>query len=177
MLTRPVAVLALLAGAAASDAQTGQPDPYAARREMGPQSYTWSAVRQAPQQASPYGVPRFGAAPQLAAQAATRRAATIGLRRQANAPATKPFNTVVHEPTVSPYLNLYREESDEGLPNYYAFVRPQLDQQRQNREQAQQLQELERQVQQAAYTTPNTPAPSRAARYGDTGRFYGGWRR
>ena len=32
-------------------------------------------------------------------------------------------------PTVSPYLNLTRQNNGSGLPNYYAFVRPQQNQQ------------------------------------------------
>ena len=172
MSSRLLSMLALLSLAALSNAQTSTPDAYAARREMGPQSYAWDAVRETPERPSPYAVPRFGAAPQVAAQASARRAARLGLRT--NVPAqTKPFNTVVREPTVSPYLNLFREQSDEALPNYYTFVRPQLEQQRHNRQHAQQLQALERQVQQTGYAQP---AGVRAARFGDTSRFYGAWR-
>lgn len=38
-------------------------------------------------------------------------------------------------PTVSPYINLLRNDTG-GVPNYYSFVRPQLDQQAVNRRNA-----------------------------------------
>jgi hypothetical protein len=44
-------------------------------------------------------------------------------------PAQKPFANATHRPTVSPYLNLMREDfSDETVPNYHTLVRPQLEQ-------------------------------------------------
>lgn len=97
----------------------------------------------------------------------------------------KPFNTIYHEPTISPYMNLYREENDsEGAPNYFAFVRPQLDQIEENRMQQAELQKLSRQTQGRART--NVPQQYQAmgnsnrsspARYMDTAQFYGGWSR
>lgn len=181
MPIRPLLVLSTLALLAPTAfGQANRPDPFAARREMGPQSYTWQAAR-APDAAPGLaaGVPTFGEAPRLAAQAAARRAASRGVRPPTAArPATKPFNTVVHQPTISPYLHLYREEEEEAAPNYFAFVRPQLDQLERNREQAAQMQALERQVRQAAFQAPAQPAAySGPARYGETSHFYGGWRK
>ena len=97
----------------------------------------------------------------------------------------KPFNTVYRDPTISPYLNLYREESDtEGAPNYFAFVRPQMEQIEANRAQQGEIQQLSRQLQSRS-PTPTAPqyqaadAPDRSApaRYMDTAQFYGGWSR
>jgi hypothetical protein len=97
----------------------------------------------------------------------------------------KPFNTIYREPTISPYMNLYREEKDsEAAPNYFAFVRPQLDQIEANRAQHGEIQKLERQLQ-GRSRVPTTPQyqPSGAtgrsgpARYMDTAQFYGGWSR
>jgi hypothetical protein len=48
---------------------------------------------------------------------------------------------------VSPYLNLYRPEDEESAPNYFAFVRPQLDQISTNQRQQMEMQRLDRQVQ------------------------------
>lgn len=49
-------------------------------------------------------------------------------------------------PTISPYINLFRR--DRGpLPNYYTFVRPQLQQQQQNRQFQQQNNQLQRELQ------------------------------
>jgi hypothetical protein len=56
-------------------------------------------------------------------------------------------------PTVSPYLNLLRNDNDNagGLPNYYALVRPQLQQQSINQQQrAVNQQQLSIEAQQAA---------------------------
>lgn len=93
----------------------------------------------------------------------------------------KPFQAVDSGPTVSPYLNLYRNEVNANtMPNYYAFVRPQLDQIEANRKQAADMQRLQAQLQntQSAggsqpvmYGTGDTgPAP--VARFGDTAQFY-----
>ncbi len=97
----------------------------------------------------------------------------------------KPFNTIYRDPTVSPYLNLYREENDsEGAPNYFAFVRPELEQIEANRTQDREVQKLSRQMQgrgkSAAapqYQPVGVPARSTPARYMDTAQFYGGWSR
>jgi len=60
----------------------------------------------------------------------------------------KPFSTVTPSPTVSPYLNLFREDlSDAGDLNYQTLVRPQLDQQRINAQVQRQNTELSRRVQ------------------------------
>ena len=96
----------------------------------------------------------------------------------------KPFNAVPREPTVSPYLNLYRNEGEsEGAPNYHAFVRPQLEQIEANRVQQRELQQLRGQVQRmsmgaagSAYT-PTRTTRGVPARYMDTAQFYRGLRR
>jgi hypothetical protein len=97
----------------------------------------------------------------------------------------KPFNVVYQEPTVSPYMNLYRDEGDdEGAPNYFAFVRPQMDQIEANRLQQREIQKLRGQVQGVMLPAggPSNQATSTGrtsvqARYMDTAQFYGGWRR
>ncbi len=43
---------------------------------------------------------------------------------------SKPFADVDRPPTLSPYLNLDVIESEQGLPNYHAWVRPQVRQRR-----------------------------------------------
>lgn len=110
------------------------------------------------------------------------------LQSSASQPARwqpKPFETLDREPTVSPYLNLYRdEENDEGVPNYFALVRPQLDQLEANRMQQREMQQLRGQMQSTSSPTGvprqpagGMPATGTAARYMDTAQFYGGWRR
>lgn len=92
--------------------------------------------------------------------------------------AVKPFSSVQTSPTISPYLNLFREEDVNAAPNYHAFVRPQQDQYEANRQQQAELQQLQRQVQQATYGQPTgRVGVAGGARYGYTGRYYGGWRR
>jgi hypothetical protein len=97
----------------------------------------------------------------------------------------KPFHAMQSGPTVSPYLNLYRDENDsEGAPNYYAFVKPQMEQIEANRASQLEIQRLQRQVQggnvakpqyRAAATPPS--GGNSAARYMDTAQYYSGWQR
>jgi hypothetical protein len=94
----------------------------------------------------------------------------------------KPFRNRSHGQTISPWLNLDRPETSEELPNYFTFVRPQFDQSGVNNRQQRELQTLQRQVQKVSYNAPATsrtgiPATGHSSRFGDTGRYYGGWRR
>lgn len=93
----------------------------------------------------------------------------------------KPFQNASNGATISPYLNLDRPENSEELPNYFTFVRPQFEQQSVNRRQQRELQKLERQVQATSYTAPASGAgvsgTGHGTRFGNTGRYYGGWRR
>jgi len=98
---------------------------------------------------------------------------------------SKPFQSVHHEPTISPYLNLHRNEDDgEAAPNYYSFVQPQMEQLEINRRQQLEIQRLERQLQgrSSAGATPQygsgaTSGVGTAARFMDTAQFYGGMQR
>ena len=62
----------------------------------------------------------------------------------------KPFQDTVRPPTLSPYLSLDRFESETGLPNYHAFVRPQIQQQQENRQQARKASRLKQQTRMAS---------------------------
>ena len=63
----------------------------------------------------------------------------------------KPFSARTYErPTISPYLNLYREDVGNAAPNYYAFVRPQIQQQRFAQNQQNALRNMTRQLQAAS---------------------------
>ncbi|MBN1853883.1 MAG: hypothetical protein JW829_14210 [Pirellulales bacterium] len=60
----------------------------------------------------------------------------------------KPFTYVTQQPTVSPYLNLLREDlTGEAAPNYYSLVKPQLDQINFNAQQMRQNQLMARRIQ------------------------------
>lgn len=98
------------------------------------------------------------------------------------AQSSKPFENTAGPGTISPYLNLFREDTDaEVLPNYYAFVRPQLEQREANRRQQQELQQLERQMQGgpmaagASMGTANSGTRRLPGRFMNTAQFYSGW--
>jgi len=99
-------------------------------------------------------------------------------------PRGKAFQNASNGPTVSPYLNLFRDENENtaGLPNYYAFVRPQLEQQENALRQQRDMQQLQRQMKQAAagsrrYQSSGQPGEGTPARFMDTAQYYSGWRR
>jgi hypothetical protein len=62
----------------------------------------------------------------------------------------KPFSQVRRTSTISPYLSLDTPQSKEGIPNYYAFVKPLLQQQATNRSQQKQFGQLEQQLRAAS---------------------------
>lgn len=106
----------------------------------------------------------------------------------ASAPAARPFQkpfqgveSVQSESTLSPYLNLDREETALDLPNYHTFVRPQAEQREANRLQQRQIQMLQRQVQNNStpfgrpqQRTSNLQGTGTTARFMDTAQYYSG---
>jgi hypothetical protein len=109
-------------------------------------------------------------------------------RRSAIRPATtgqmqhngKPFQNATTGTTVSPYLNLFRDDDrdTDASPSYYAFVRPQLDQQEAAQRQQRELDRMQRQGQAVpAASGGQYQSTGGPARYMDTAQFYGGWRR
>lgn len=93
----------------------------------------------------------------------------------------KPFQGVSNGPTVSPYLYLFNNNgtSNDAVPAYYTFVRPQLEQQAVFQQQQRESQQLSRQMQRSStqYRASTMPGAGRQARYFDTAQFYGGWQR
>jgi hypothetical protein len=94
----------------------------------------------------------------------------------------KPFGTARSEPTVSPYLNLFRDERNSGgIPNYFAYVRPQMDQLEANQTQQRELQQLRGRLQNMPAANTAMPqsygGPRPAAHYMDTAQFYRSFRR
>jgi hypothetical protein len=97
---------------------------------------------------------------------------------------SKPFEHVDRDPTVSPYLNLDRDDDEQQIvPNYFTFVRPQLEQIQTNRLQQHEILQLRGQVQgmttmggapQSA--TYRASGAGSSARFMDTAQFYGGAR-
>ena len=92
--------------------------------------------------------------------------------------AAKPFEgRVSTPPTVSPYLNLFREESEEALPNYFTFVRPMQQQMQTNLTTHNQLNNIQSNVRQASYqqataTNGSTPVTGHGTRYLNTNGYY-----
>lgn len=109
---------------------------------------------------------------------------------QASAPRpvyrqVKPFQSTHFTPTVSPYLNLHRDDANsESAPNYFSLVRPQLEQIEAARNQQRDIQQLRGQLQTISSTvirpqnqTSGLPGTGTPARYMDTAQFYSGLRR
>ena len=123
-----------------------------------------SASAQATLNKLPRPAPVQGAANAPAPHAATQRG--------------KPFQAIQADPTLSPYLNLYRTNLNPNMmPNYFALVRPQFEQQDMNRKQAEQIQRLQKQLQSsqgagAAAASASNGNMTGPARYMDTGQFY-----
>lgn len=58
----------------------------------------------------------------------------------------KPFQSINRGPSVTPYLQLDAFEGNTGIPNYYARVLPQVQQQQTTKAQAAQLRQLQQQL-------------------------------
>lgn len=91
----------------------------------------------------------------------------------------KPYEGAVDSPTLSPYLNLFREDHNQYLPNYHAFVRPAQVQQTRNLQQRRELLNLRQQTQAMAVPPPvgnpgglARPTAGYGTRFMNTGQFY-----
>jgi hypothetical protein len=114
-----------------------------------------------------------------------RRAAIRTNPQQAIRRQPKPFETAEHEPTISPYLNLDRDDDDsQNIPHYLTMVLPQLEQMQVNRVQQREIQQLHGQLQNLsmnfgpapAYEMNRSSGMASSARFMDTAQFYGGAR-
>lgn len=97
--------------------------------------------------------------------------------------SSKPFQSVSSSPTVSPYMNLFREDFDGGSDlNYQTLVRPQFQQMQQNQQFQRDLMEQNYKVQKiSAQTAFQNPAGSESVyptghqtAFGYYGRYYPG---
>jgi hypothetical protein len=78
-------------------------------------------------------------------------------------PGGKPFAGYTPEPTVSPYLNLFREDLDgSGDLNYNTLVRPQLQQQQFNQQMQRQSLDLAKRLQSMAAQSDFNPEGSKS---------------
>ncbi len=96
---------------------------------------------------------------------------------------SKPFSSITTSPTVSPYLNLFRDDFDGGGDfNYQTLVRPQFQQMATNQQFQRQNTELSQRVQsisaQGAFQNPagseNQYPTGHATSFGYYGRYYPG---
>lgn len=78
------------------------------------------------------------------AQPRSRRPSEV--TRQFQPTAGKPFEHVERSTNLSPYLSLDMVQSNEAIPNYYARVLPQIQQQEANAKQAAELRRLQQQL-------------------------------
>jgi hypothetical protein len=102
-------------------------------------------------------------------------------RLQANRRGGKPFQAVPTQPTISPYLYLNAgANTSNPMTNYFAFVRPQLEQVESGRQQQREIQQLRSQLQKisagGAGSQPSANSNA-AAHYMDTAQFYRGLQR
>ncbi|HJQ81654.1 MAG TPA: hypothetical protein VJ828_16950 [Lacipirellulaceae bacterium] len=85
----------------------------------------------------------------------------IGLGAGTSSPASKPFSGYTPSPTVSPYLNLFREDLDGTSDfNYQTLVRPMLQQQQINQQVERQAMEMARRMQSMAAQSDFAPQGS-----------------
>jgi len=76
----------------------------------------------------------------------------------------KPFSAYAREPSVSPYINLYRPEGAFGtVGNYYSLVRPMVQQQQINRQVSRQINQMQ---------SVMSPATGYGGRSGGTGGYF-----
>ncbi len=113
------------------------------------------------------------------------RAQAPGMQNHAPAPqhvqisGSKPFQNVQQAPTLSPYLALDLIESSTQLPNYHAFVQPQIQQRAANESQARELQRLRQQVRVATATgvlsrnpTAGVPTTGSSSQFMNMGSYF-----
>jgi hypothetical protein len=101
-------------------------------------------------------------------------------RLQANRRGGKPFQAIPTQPTISPYLYLNAgTNTTSPMTNYFAFVRPQLQQAESGRQQQREIQQLRSQLQKISSNSTGSQSASRssAAHYMDTAQFYRGLQR
>ena len=93
----------------------------------------------------------------------------------------KPFENLARRPTISPYLGLDRIESGVSLPNYHAFVRPQIQQEKAFLQQEAELRRLRHQVRMASTAgivtknpTNSLPTTGQSIQFLNTGSYFPG---
>jgi hypothetical protein len=101
-------------------------------------------------------------------------------RLQTSRRGGKPFQAIPTQSTISPYLYLNAgANSSTPMTNYFAFVRPQLEQAASGRQQQREIQQLRTQLQKMSANGggQQSTKSNSAAHYMDTAQFYRGLQR
>lgn len=125
----------------------------------------------------------FYGRPKSMAHAPQQRATPLPPPRPGRTAQTvKPFSSVQQASSISPYLALDNIETSTSLPNYFLFVRPQLDFQSQMRAQNAQLWRKQQQLNAAAassaagYPEGQTATTGHSTQFMNSGGYYPGLR-
>lgn len=86
-------------------------------------------------------------------------------------PGRSSYSNRLRRPSVTPYLNLFRQDSL-GQPSYYTLVRPQLEQQQINGRQDLAFRELDHAVAEERRERQTLPATGHPVRYRYFSHFY-----
>lgn len=94
---------------------------------------------------------------------------------------TKPYSAPQASPSVSPYLALDQLETQNGLPNYYLFVKPQLEQAATNQAQQLQNRRMQQQMRRASMggiiprsTSGGMPTTGHSTQFMNSGGYFPG---
>lgn len=130
--------------------------------------------------ANGFGVNRIGGLSQSSSSSTSpprSQSASFGVG--VSNPTAKPFASATSRPTVSPYLNLFRETLGDDDLNYQTLVRPQLRQQQFNQQVIRQEQAINSRVSSLAARNPYATTGNRqlmptghAATFQNYSRFY-----
>jgi hypothetical protein len=97
---------------------------------------------------------------------------------------TKPHSGIPTGPSVTPYLALDQFETQNGLPNYYLYVKPQLDQSEMNQAQQMQNRRMQQQLRRASTagilprtTSGGMPTTGHSTQFMNNGGYYPGLQR
>jgi hypothetical protein len=72
----------------------------------------------------------------------------------------KPYQGLTQESTLSPYLNLFRDDDAQALPSYHMFVRPRIEQRQINAQQQREVERINRTVRTLEYEQSVRPGPA-----------------
>jgi hypothetical protein len=117
--------------------------------------------------------PQGGAQRRVAPQPAALPVQTVA--------AQKPFTTVPQNPIVTPYLGLNQLETADGLPNFYMYVKPQLDQYAVNQVQQAQYRRVQQEIRRSnpgvitpAGASGGMPTTGHSTQFMNNGGYYPG---